>query len=170
MRGQARPRNTSQRFSEFLAFAEAVEKRREGADVQSVRAKPQEMAGDSLKLRQNSSNHAPQRGGASTISNFSNCLAVSQAAADGGDVVHTIDIRSKLLIRAVLRRFSPTPRCKYPMMHSEPITRSPSSFNLTAQHAVSGRMLWPHVDDQLIRAQHRLVIVCGIDAQSRFLL
>jgi len=28
---------------------------------------------------------------------------------------------------------------------------------------------WPHVDDQLIRAQHRLVIVCGIDAQSRFL-
>src|SRR6266550_126953 len=36
-----------------------------------------------------------------------------------------------------------------------------------AQHAVRGRMLWPHVDDQFVRAQQGLAIVCGIDAQSR---
>src|SRR2546421_164388 len=94
------------------------------------------------------------------------CLVLSQAAADSRDIVHAVDVRSKLLIRAVLCDF-----LNAPVQISDDALRADDTLSielqLDAQHAVRGRMLRPHVDDQLIRAQQRLAIVGGIDTQSR---
>src|SRR5258708_32367064 len=67
-------------------------------------AQPEEMAGNSLQLRQNGSNHArPWRG--LRDEQFFHRFAISQAAADGRDIVHAVYIGSKLLVCAVLRDF-----------------------------------------------------------------
>src|SRR5256884_1687041 len=104
MGGQARPAILFKNFQNLFAFAEAVEERRKGANVQGMRAEPQEMAGDSLQLRQDGANHAGTRRRFHD-QQFFNGFAISQAAADGCDIVHAVDIGSKLLIGAVLRDF-----------------------------------------------------------------
>src|SRR5258708_2541010 len=131
-----------------------------------MRTEPQEMAGDSLQLRQDGSNHA-RAGWGFHQEQFFDCFAISQAAADSRDVVHTVDVRSKLLICPILCNF-----LNAPVQISDDALGADYALavelQLDAQNAVCGRMLLPHVDDQFIRTQHRLAIVRGFDAQSRF--
>ena len=165
MRGQARPAVLFKNLQDFFALAEAIEERSKCTNVQSMSAEPQEVAGDPLELRQNRSNHTRARWSFHN-QQFFHCLAISQAAADSRDIVHAVDVRSKLLIRAVLCDF-----LNAPVQISDDALRADDTLSielqLDAQHAVRGRMLRPHVDDQLIRAQQRLAIVGGIDTQSR---
>ena len=151
MRGQARPAVLFKNLQDFFTLAEAIEERSKCTNVQSMSAEPQEVAGDPLQLRQNRSNHARARWSFHN-QQFFHCLAISQAAADSRDIVHAVDVRSKLLIRAVLCDF-----LNAPVQISDDALRADDTLSielqLDAQHAVRGRMLRPHVDDQLIRAQ-----------------
>jgi len=119
------------------------------------------------KLRQDSSNHTrPRR--SFHDKQFFNRLAITEAAADGGDVVHAVDIRRKLLIRAVLRDLLDAP-----VQIPDDALRANHALAIEFQLEPPARREWRdavvHINDQLIRAQHRLVIVCGFDAQSRLL-
>src|SRR5207245_10005396 len=122
---------------DFYAFSEAVEERGERANVQSMRAEPQEVTGDSLQLRQDGSNDAGTRRRFDD-QQFFNGFAISQAAADGRDVVHAVDIGSKLLIGAVLSDFFNAavqiPNDALRANHALAI-----ELQLDAQHAVRGR-------------------------------
>src|SRR5260370_23328694 len=102
MRGQGRAGVFFKTIKNFFALAEAIKKWSQGADVQGMRAEPQEVAGDSLQLRQYSSNHARPEWSFGQ-QQFLHRLAISQAAADGCDIVHAVDIGSKLLIRSAFR-------------------------------------------------------------------
>src|SRR6266446_310503 len=164
--GQARPAVFLKNLQNFFAFAEAIKERRKRANIQSMGTEPQEVAGNSLQLRQDRSNHARSRRSFHD-QQFFHCLAISQAAADGGNVVHAVDVGRKLLIGAVLRDFLDAP-VQIPNDALGADYALAIELELDTQHAVGGRMLRSHVDDQFVRAQQRLGVVCGIDAQSRF--
>ncbi len=68
--GEARAAILLENFQNFFALAEAIKDRRERADIESVRPKPEQVAGDSLQLSQDRANHARAEG-ASVPSNFS---------------------------------------------------------------------------------------------------
>ena len=53
------------------------------------------------------------------------------------------------------------------MTHSVPRTFSPSSLQDDAQHAVRGRMLRPHVEDEFVAVKKRFVGVSGPAARVR---
>src|SRR5216117_3115263 len=99
-------------------------------------AQPEEMAGDSLQLRQNGANHSRAWRSFHEEQLFYR-LAISQAAADRRDVVHAVDIGSKLLVCAVLRDFL------YPAVQiPDDALRANHTFavelQFDAQHAVCG--------------------------------
>ncbi len=68
-------------------------------------AEPQQVAGDTLKFGENGADDAGAWGGASDDEKFFDCFAIDQAVADGGNVIHAIDIGSELLVRAILGDF-----------------------------------------------------------------
>ena len=116
-----------------------------------MRSEPQEVTGDSLQFRQDGSNHArPLR--SFHHEQFFHGLAIPQAAAHRCDIVHAVDVGSKLLIRAILRDFFHAP-----VQISDDALRADDTLAIElqfyAQNAVCGRMLRPHVDNQFIRAQ-----------------
>src|SRR5882724_10390559 len=165
MGAQTRATILLKNYQKFFALAETVEKRSARGMVQGMSAEPQEMAGDSLEFRQDCSNHARARW-SFRHEQFFHRFAISQAAADGSDVVHTVDIGSELLVGAVFRDFLDTA-----VEIADDALRADNALavelQLDAQNAVGRRMLRSHVDDEFIRAQQRLVIACGLDTQSR---
>src|SRR5207244_5950746 len=56
MRSQARAAVLLENLENFFAVAEGVEERRDRADIQSMRAQPKLVAGNSIQLRENDSN------------------------------------------------------------------------------------------------------------------
>src|SRR6266478_5751340 len=101
-------------------------------------AQPEEMASNSLQLGQNSTNH-PRAWRSLHDEQFFHRFAVPQATANGRDVIHAVDIRSKLLVCAVLRDFLDAA-----VQISDDALRANHAFTvelqLDAQHAVCGRM------------------------------
>src|SRR5215472_7643698 len=104
MRGQPRSAIFFENFQDFFALAETVENRRKCANVERVRSEPQKMAGDALQLSQNRSNHFRAWWSFHNQQLFDG-LAISEAIADRRDVIHPVNIRRELLIRAVFRDF-----------------------------------------------------------------
>ncbi len=150
------PQYFSKIFQNFFAFTEAIEHGSERAYIQRVRSQPNEVRRDTLQFRKNCADHTRGRGGASTPINFSDRFAVAQSIGDGRHVIHAVNIGSELLIGAVLGDLFDAARCKYPMMHSEPTTFSPSSFNFTrakrrAWKDAAGR----HINNDFVRASEQ---------------
>ena len=71
VRGQPRAAVLLEDLERLFALAQAVEHRRDGADIERVRAQPQQVAGDAVQLRENDARSTCARGGASMFSSFS---------------------------------------------------------------------------------------------------
>src|SRR5262249_33393354 len=101
VRREPRPAILLENLKNLLALAEAVENGRERADIERVRAEPEQVTGDALKLGEDRADHlgAGRRLDAHQLFNR---LAIAQAVRNRGDIVHAVHIRRKLLIAAVL--------------------------------------------------------------------
>src|SRR5215472_2931250 len=147
-------------FEDFFALAETVEQRRESADVQSVRAEPHKVARDALQFGENGANDLGARRRFGT-EKFFDRLAVAQAVADCGDVIHTVDVRSKLLVGPVFGDFfDAAVKIAYDALGATDAFSV--KFQLDAQHAMCRRMLRAHVDDKLVGAEKRGVFLCRV--------
>ncbi len=83
---------------------------------------------------------------------FFNRFAVAQAIADCRNVIHAVHIGRELLVGAILCDFLDAA-----MQIADDTFRASHALavqlQLDAQHAVGGRVLRPHVDDQFVGAQ-----------------
>src|SRR5246127_3197898 len=164
VRGEARATILFEDFEDFFALAEAVEERGESADVQSMSAEPNQVAGNALQFRKDGANDpgAWRRFG---IEEFFDSLAIAQAIADRRDIIHAIDIRSKLLISAVLGDFFDAAV----EIANDALSAANAfsvEFQLYAQHAVGRGMLRAHVDDKFVGAEKRVVVLRRVVLQS----
>ena len=80
-------------------------------------------------------------------------LAVAQAVGNRRDVIHAVHVRRELLIAAVLGNFLDAA-----VQVADHALRADHLFavqaQLHAQHAVRGRVLRPHVQDNFVRPEH----------------
>ena len=153
------PQILLENLQDLFALAQAVEKRRQRADIQRVRAQPEQVAGDALQLGEDRANHARarRRFGAEQ---FLHRLAVAQAVRNRRHVVHAVHVGRELLVAAVLGD----------LLHAA-VQVADHAFRaddllaveaqLHAQHAVRGRVLRPHVQDDFVRAEDRRLRLCG---------
>ena len=145
MRGQARAAIVLENLEHLFALAEAVEHRRDGPDVQRVRAQPEQVAGypvqlgeyDPRRLRPRRRFHVQQ---------LFHGQAVAQAVRDGRHVVHAVHVGVEHLVGAVLGDLF------HPSMQVADDALGPHhlfsvEFQNHAQHAVRGRVLWTHIEN-----------------------
>ena len=146
MCGEARAAVLFENLQDLFAIAEAVEQRRDGADVERVRAQPNLVAGDAAQLGQDDANvlRARRR---FHVQQLLDRFAVAQPVGDRGDVIHAVDVGIEHGVGAVLGN----------LLHAavQVADDALGAQNLLAvqlqddaQHAVRGRVLRPHVEDE----------------------
>src|SRR5215831_2487528 len=118
------------------------------------------MAGDALELGQDRSNHACA-GRSFRHQQFFDGLAVAQTVADGRHVIHAINVRCELLIRAMLGNFLHAP-VQVPNHTLGADDALAIELQFDAQHAVRGRMLRSHVQDEFVRTEQPLLLRSSI--------
>ncbi len=102
VRGEARTAVLFEDLQDFLALSKRVKNRRHRPQVERVGAEPNQMAGNALQFRQDHAGVLCPRWNLHS-QELLNGLDVSHAVGHGRDVIHTIDVRSELLVGAVLR-------------------------------------------------------------------
>ena len=129
----------------FLALAQAVEHRRDGANIERVGAQPKQMAGDAIQLGQNHADRLRARR-SFNVQQLFNGQAVAQRVRDRRDVVHAVHVRRELLISAILSDF-----LHAAMQIADDALGAHHLFAVQledhAKHAVRGGVLRTHVDD-----------------------
>ena len=102
--GEPRAAIFLENFQNFFALAEAIKNWRQRADIKRMGAEPEQVAGDSLQLRQDRADHArPRRG--FHAHQFFNRFAVAQAIRNRCDVIHAVHVGRELLVAAMLGDF-----------------------------------------------------------------
>ena len=152
VRGEPRAAILLKDFQDLFPLAQAVKQRRQRADVERMRPQPEQVAGDALQFGEDRSNHArPQR--RFRAQQFFDRLAIAQAVRNRRDVVHAVHVRRELLIAAVLGDFLDAA-----VQVADHAFRADDFFAVQAQfhaqHAVRGRVLRPHVEDDFVRAEY----------------
>ena len=146
VRGQARAAVFLEDVQRQLAFPHAVEQRRDGADVEGVRAQPDEVAGDAVQFGENDADRLRARRRLDA-EQFFDRQAVAEAVGDRGDVVHAVHVGGELLIGPVLAEFF-----NAAVQVADHAVRAEDLFAVElqdyAQHAVRGGVLRPHVQDE----------------------
>ncbi len=145
----------------LFAIAEAIEQRRDGADVERVRAQPYLVAGDAAQLSQNDANVLRPRRGLH-VEQFLDGFAVTQSVGDRGDVIHAVHVGIEHRVGAVLGNLL------YAAMQVANDALGAQNFLAVqlqddAQHAVRGRVLRPHVEHEFRRIQEGFVL--GIEVE-----
>jgi hypothetical protein len=155
MRGETGATILFEDFENFFALAETVEERSERANIQSMSAEPNQVAGNALEFGENGANYfcASWSFG---IEQFFDCFTVAEAVADCGDIVHAIDIGRKLLIGPILGDFFDAAMeiADHALGAADALA---IEFEFDAQYAVGGGMLRAHVEDELVGAEERVV-------------
>ena len=143
--GEPRAAVLLENLERFFALAQAIENRRNGADIEGVRAQPQQMAGDAVQLGEDHAHRLrPRR--RFDVEQLLDRQAVAQAVGDRGHVIHAVHIGGELLIGAVFADLL------HPAVQVADDALGAVDFLAVelqdhAQHAVGGRMLRTHVDD-----------------------
>ena len=161
MRGQPRAAILLENLQDLFAVAEAVEQRRDRADVERVRAQPNLVAGDAAQLRQDDADVLrPRR--SFHVQQLLDRLAVTQPVGDRGHVIHAVHVRIEHRVGAVLGNLL------YAAMQVADDALGAQDLLAVqlqddAQHAVRGRMLRPHVEHQLGGVEEGFVL--GIEIE-----
>ena len=156
VRGQARAAVFFENLENFFAVAEGIEQRRDGADVERVRAQPELMTGHAVQFGQNDADVLGARR-RFDVEKFFDGLAVSQAVRDRGDVVHAVDVGIEHRVGAVLGNFFDAA-----VQVSDDALEAHDLFAVESQnhaeHAMGRGMLRAHVDDELVGVEKRFVV------------
>src|SRR5262249_555112 len=138
----------------LFSISERVEERRHRANIESMRAKPQLMAGDSVQLRQNDANKVGA-GRSFNVEQLFNGLAVAQAIRDRRHIIHTVHVWIEHRVSAVLGDF-----LHASMQIGDDAFRAQYllavEFQNHAQHAVSGWMLRSHINNEFVGIEESL--------------
>ena len=146
VRGEARAAVFLENLERLFALAEAVEHRRDGADIERVRAQPQQVAGDAVQLREDDADGLRARR-RFHVQQLLDRQAVAQAVGDRRHVVHAVHVGIELRVGAVLGD----------LLHAAMQVADDAlgaqhllavELEDDAQHAVRGRVLRAHVEDQ----------------------
>ena len=100
MRGEARAAVVLEDLENLFALAHGIEQRRYSADIERMRAEPQQMTRDAIKFCQNDASHLRTRRSFDADKTF-NCKAIPEPVRDRGNVVHPVHIRNEHRVRAV---------------------------------------------------------------------
>ena len=130
----------------LFALAEAVEHRRDGADIERVRAQPQQVAGDAVQLGEDHAHRLRARR-RFDVQQLLHRQAVAQAVGDGRHVVHAVHVGVELRVGAVLGDLFHAA-----VQVADDAIGAQNLFAIQleddAQHAVRGRVLRAHVEHQ----------------------
>jgi hypothetical protein len=133
-------------FEGLLAFAEAIEHRRDGADIERVRTQPEQVAGDAVQLGEDDAHGLGARRGFH-IEQLLHRQAVAQPVGDGGHVIHAVHVGVELRIRAVFGDL-----LHAAVQVADDAIRPQDFFAIQleddSQHSVRGGVLRSHVEDQ----------------------
>ena len=155
--GQAGAAILLENLENLFPVAEGIEKRRDGADVERVRAQPQHVAGQAVQLGEN---HANVLGPARSfdIQQFFNRFAVAQAIRHRRHIVHAIHVGIEHGVGAVLGDLLHSA-----MEISDYALGAQNFFAIElenhAQHAVRGGVLRAHIDDELIGIEKSFLVL-----------
>ena len=146
VRGEARAAVLFENLERLFALAQAVEHRRDGADVERMRAQPQQVAGDAVQLREDDAHRLRARR-RFHVQQLLHRQAVAQAVGDRGHVVHAVDVGVELRVGAVLGDlFHAAVQVADDAFGAQDLLAI--QLEDDAQHAVRGRVLRTHVEDQ----------------------
>ena len=156
VRGEARAAIFLEDLENLFAIAEGVEQRRDGADIERMRAQPELVAGDAVQFGEDDADMLGARR-RFHVEKFFDRLAVAQTVRDRGHVIHAVDIRIEHRISAVLANFLDAA-----VQIADDALEAQNFFAIEpqndAQHAVRGGMLRAHVDDELVGIKKSLVV------------
>ena len=163
-------RRAPQYFSKIsqnvFAVAEAIEERRNRADVERVRAQPYLVAGDAAQLGQDHADvlRARRR---FHVQQLLDRLAVAQPVGDRGDVIHAVDIGIEHRVGAVLANFfHATMQVADDALGAQDLLAV--ELQDDAQHAVRGRMLRSHVEDEFGGVKKSFVLGIEVEIVGAF--
>ena len=131
----------------FFPIAKGVKKRRNGADIERMRAQPQHVAGEPVQFGKNYAN-VSGAGRSIHIQKFFHRFAIAQAVRHRRYVIHAVHVGIEHGVCAVLGN----------LLHAamevtdhalRPQNLFAVQFQNHTQHAVRRRMLRAHVDDEL---------------------
>ena len=145
VRGEPRAAVLLENLERFFALAQAVEHRRDGADIERVRAQPQQVAGDAVQLREDHADALRARR-RFHVQQLLHRQAVAQSVGDRRHVVHAVHVGIELRVGAVLGD----------LLHAAvqvaddalgPQDLLAVQLEDDAQHPVRGGVLRAHVED-----------------------
>ncbi len=152
-------------LEDLFSIAEGIEERRDGADIESMRAQPELVAGDAVEFGQNYADILRSRWRL-YIEQLLDSFTIAQPVRNCSHVIHAIDVRIKHRIRAMF-----TNLLDAAVQIADHAFQAQDFFSVQAQdhsqHAVRGGMLRAHVDDQLVRIKKRLLGSFEIEVRER---
>src|SRR5258708_16211653 len=158
--GKARAAVFFKDLEDFFALAHAIEEGRESADIEGVRAEPEQVAGYALEFGKDGADDPGARRGFDD-EKFLDCFAIAQAVADGGNGGHAIEVRSKLSVGAIFGNFfDAAVEISYDALRADDALAI--EFEFDAKDAMSGGMLRPHVDDAFTGTEERIGFLRGV--------
>ena len=155
MSGEARATVLFENLEDLLAISERVEQGRHRSDIERMRAQPKLVTGNAIQFSQDHANIFRARGRLH-IHQLLDRFAVAQAIRHSGDVIHAIDVGIEHRVGAVLSDLFHAA-----MQVSDDALGAQNFFAVQlqddAQHAMRSRMLRPHIDDEFVRIEIRLL-------------
>ena len=146
VRGEPRAAVLLEDLEDFFALAQAVEHRRDGADIERVGAQPQQVAGDAVQFGEDHA-HGLRARRRFHVQQLLDRQAVAQAVRDRGHVVHAVHVGVELRVGAVLGDL-----LHAAVQVADHALGAQDLFAVQledhAQHAVRGGVLRAHVEDQ----------------------
>ena len=165
VRGEARAAILFVDLENLFAVAEGVKQRRDGADIERVRAQPELVAGDAVQFGQDDA-HILRARRRFHVEKFLHRLAVAQPVRDRGHVIHAVDVGIEHRIGAMLANlFDAAVQIADHAFQAENFFAIQAQNH--AQHAVRGGMLRAHVDDELVGIKKRLLVASEFERRER---